>query len=319
MKRFLFGISLREASFSARGFRCTEDRARTHLEHIGEVFLYGYHSALTDEKPDALGFLLARVDSEFRGFAFEGAAMGLILLDSIVPWRKFRFERFLEGPGSTHIYMVHVGAGWAFAKLGYSLNSVMKRLGRYDRLLRWLVVDGYGFCRGYFEWQTYVAKHKQPLVTESYAARVFDQGIGRSLWFLEGADVRGVTTRIDGFPQSRRADLWSGIGLACAYAGGIDRESVQMLRNSAGAYRNHVAQGAAFAAKARQRAGNIAPHTEVACEVLCDASAGVAAKFADRALKYLPDDGVEPGYEEWRRRIRAKCSARSITVDRYRH
>ncbi len=306
VREFVFGIPQRETTFARRGFRASQDTARKRLEHIGEVFLYGYHAALSQQDPEALNVLLGFVERGSCGFAFEGAAMGLSLLDCVLPWKKGRLNRFLRGPGQAHAYMVHAGAGWAHAKMGHSLRSSMRYVDRFDRLLRWLIVDGYGFCKGYFDWKEYVAGVKRKSVASDYAGRAFDQGLGRSLWFVEGADVCSIGKRIASFPEPRRADLWSGVGLACAYAGGVDRGAVMKLRDVADTFRPEVAQGAAFAAKARQRAGNPTDHTEMACQVLCGIPAGAAARLTDETRESLPEDSTEPAYEEWRRRIQWK-------------
>src|ERR1039457_1019400 len=79
--------------------------------------------------------------------------------------------------------------------------------------------------------------------------RAFDQGLGRSLWFVEGADASRIAAAISSFPKARQPDLWSGVGLACAYAGGRDQAHLELLRETAGPYVAQVAQGAAFAAK----------------------------------------------------------------------
>ena len=51
------------------------------------------------------------LNAELRGFAFEGAAMGLALLDCFTPWRKDRWPTFTERLAEPHIYMMHVGLG----------------------------------------------------------------------------------------------------------------------------------------------------------------------------------------------------------------
>jgi hypothetical protein len=168
------------------------------------------------------------------------------------------------------------------------------------------VIDGYGFHEGYFFAPRYVKGQAVPERLSGYARRVFDQGLGRSLWFVKGADIARIPATIAAFEPQRHADLWSGVGLACAYAGGRDRAALESLRDAADAYQPGLAQGAAFAAKARERAGNPAAHTELACEVLCSTSATVAAEMTDNALVDLPADDLEPAYEVWRRRIQAQ-------------
>ena len=147
-RRFL-GLSPAEASFAKRGFVAREERARWRLEQIGVTFLSGYHAALEETGFVSLANRLAVVESELRGFAFEGAAMGLALLDCFTPWRKDRWRTFTERFADSHIYMMHVGLGWALARLRRGVTTYLTRL---DPLLGWLVVDGYGFHEGYFSW-----------------------------------------------------------------------------------------------------------------------------------------------------------------------
>src|SRR4051794_38727849 len=197
--------------------------------------------------------------------------------------------------------MIHVGAGWLLGRLGLRIGRFLTQL---DPLLCWLAVDGYGFHEGYFHWRQAVEKQVIPRRLFGYARRAFDQGLGRSLWFVDGADVARIPATIAAFPPARHADLWSGVGLACAYAGGVERASLVALRVAAGPHRSQLAQGAAFAAKARRRSGSPAPHTEAACGVLCAMSADRAAGITDAALEALPVDGAVPSYEVWRGRIR---------------
>jgi len=270
------------------------------LEQVGRCFLHGYHAALEGDDPEILASRLNQIEADFRGFAFEGAAMGLFLLDHLTPWRKDRLLSFLAGPGSPHIYMTYVGAGWALAQLR---RGVSRALARFDPLLGWLAVDGYGFHQGYFHPRRSVGRRAVPRRLSGYALRVFDQGLGRSLWFVEGADVGRIAATVARFPVARQPDLWSGVGLACAYAGGADRQAIEAVMTSAGGYRAQLAQGAAFAAKARERAGIPASDTDLACRIIWGMPALEAAGATDAALVDLPADGVVPTYEVWRQRI----------------
>lgn len=310
LRRRILGIADEEASFARRGFRGGDDAARRRLEEIGRAFLHGYHAALEDDRPDRLAGALERIELERRGFAFEGAGMGLYLLDRLTPWDRGRFRAFLRGPGWGHAYMVHVGAGWAMAQLGIPLDRALARL---DPLLGWLAADGFGFHHGYFRWPEAVDRHQVPRRLDGYARRVFDQGLGRSLWFVEGAEVARIAATIAGFPAPRHGDLWSGVGLACAYAGGAPAAAVAELCVRAGPFRPHMAQGAAFAAKTRERAGNPAPQTELACAIICGMSAQTAAGLTDEALGGLADDDGWPAYEVWRGRIRANWVEEAVT------
>src|SRR5262249_18493481 len=148
-----------------------------------------------------------------------------------------------------------------------------------------------------------VLRGEIPGALDGYAQRAFDQGLGRSLWFGEGADPGRIAAAISKLAPGRRADLWSGVGLAAAYAGGVGAAALDSLRRNAEAFAPHVAQGAAFAAKARERAGNPAPHTALACRVLCGLDCAEAARVTDEALDPLPEDGKDPAFEVWRARV----------------
>jgi enediyne biosynthesis protein E3 len=296
-------ISLEETNFERRGFYQNNSQIQQHLEKVGHTFLLGYHAAIKDEGLKALEFELNQVELELSGFAFEGAGMGLALLDILTPWKKKRLQLYLEGFGSSHIYMIHIGIGWVLARLHRGIEKALEQL---DPLLGWLAIDGYGFHEGYFHWRQYINNKQVPRAISGYAYRVFDQGLGRSLWFVKGADIHQILETIANFSKERHADLWSGVGLACAYAGGVDSSAIESLREAAQSYQPQLAQGAAFAAKARQRAGNSAKHTELACEILCGLSAATAAEVTDAALAQILPNAAEPMYEVWRRRIQAQ-------------
>jgi hypothetical protein len=131
-----------------------------------------------------------------------------------------------------------------------------------------------------------------------------DQGIGRALWFVIGADVARVAAQIERFAPHRRADLWSGAGLAATYAGGADDDELAALVRHAGAARSHLAQGAAFAITARSVAGNPAPHSDDAARVLADRSASELARLAIELEPATPTRPFGDGYETWRTRLR---------------
>jgi enediyne biosynthesis protein E3 len=305
VKRKLFGISDAETSFEKRGFGPGTPQAQERLERIGAAFLFGYHHALDEADPSLLAERLSAMEPERVGFAFEGAAMSLALLDLLVPWGGGRVKALLAGAGDAHIYMVHIGMGWALARLK---RRVEKPLERFDPLMRWLALDGYGFHEGFFHWKDYVENGATPTRLSGYALRAFDQGLGRSLWFVAAADVERVKRMIGGLNPTRHADLWSGIGLAATYAGGVDEATLLALKQAAHRFAPQLAQGSAFAAKARQRAGNPAPHTELACRLLAGRPAVAAAAVIDSALSNLPPDGELPAYEGWRSRIHSEFS-----------
>ncbi|HEV3000550.1 MAG TPA: DUF1702 family protein, partial [Solirubrobacteraceae bacterium] len=247
----LLGIEPGEASFARRGFASCDAVAQARLELVGRTFVAGYRAALADDDPPALAARLDDVDAELRGFAYEGAAMALALLDQVLPVRR-RLAAFLAGPGEPHVYMVHVGAGWALARL----RRGPRALAALDPLLRSLALDGYGFHSGYFAPRRHLGEQRVPRRLTGYAARAFDQGLGRCSWFATGGEAARAAGVIARFPAVRRPDLWSGLALAVTYAGPASEEALRVLRTAGAPHAPHLAQGAAFAAAARERAGN---------------------------------------------------------------
>ena len=296
----LFRLPKNAASFERRGFRGNYPDLRRRLETAGKSFLTGYHLALENGWSPALESRLEAVELELRGFAFEGAAMGLALLDRLTPWRSGRIEAFLAGPGDVHAYMVHVGIGWVWARTPFGFRRWQRRL---DPLLGWLAFDGWGFHEGFFHWPKYITGQSVSQKLSGYERRAFDQGLGRSFWFVNGGNVKLIAQTISNFSVNRQPDLWSGIGLAATYAGISAENELQNLRELAGHFLPQLAQGAAFAAKARQRAGNLTEYTDLAARILCGTTAEDAARVTDAALENLPANADPPAFEIWRRRI----------------
>ncbi len=305
IRRRLLGIDPREVHFRTRGFPLTHPTAVAQLERVGAHFLRGYHEALGEADPARLGRALEQIESEYRGFAFEGAGMALALLDRLTPWSRGRLADFLAGAAEPHAYMVTIGAGWAWARLR---SSVERRLGELDPVLGWLALDGYGFHEGYFHPRRTVSQQVIPKTFRAAALSVFDAGLGRSLWFVTGADPDALARQIDEFAAERRPNLWAGSGLACSYACGVSDDAIDRLCALAGPNRAALAQGAAFAAKARQRAGTPAQHTRRAVEKICATSLEQAAELCDSVLAVSSGAPSEPSgmpvFERWRAGIR---------------
>ncbi len=306
LRRRVLTPGIGETKLDRRGFHVKSPDARKLLETIGEMFLAGYAHAAEAASVRAAEERLEQIPERFRGFAYEGAAMGFTVVDALPFSGGGRVAGLLAGRGDRHVYMVYVGIGWAMARLP-RFRWPDEPL---DPLLRWLVLDGYGFHQAYFRTERYVRrKWRDPAFPwpaddfTGYAGRAIDQGVGRALWFVAGADADLVTRMIDDFPPSRRADLYSGAGLAATYAGGADEDELRGFFKRAGEHRPQVAQGSAFAAEARLRAGLLVPHTETATQAICGMSPQEAARICARTRPTGPVPGPWPAYETWRRRI----------------
>ncbi|MFL5655789.1 MAG: DUF1702 family protein [Ktedonobacteraceae bacterium] len=295
----LFEVSQKDVPSFPEDDNWTIQRLKTVIFTVTECC----HITLKNSRFEVLVPRLDAYEDELRGFAYEGAGVGLAALDCLLPWKK-RTRAFVDGPGSPYIFAVYLGAGMALARIHRQPEPFRTRL--EDPVFSWVVMDGYGFHEGFFARRRYVEERAVPMHLSSYARRAFDHGLGRSIWFSAGANVDRVVSTIAAFAPARHADLWSGVGLACGYTGGVDRPTIETLQTAVGPHRSQLALGVVIAAKARQQVGNPASHNEIACEVLCGLSSKEASHLADLALQNLPTDGVEPAYEIWRQRIEAQ-------------
>lgn len=300
----LLSIPVAEVTCGRRGFVPVSHDAHRHIEDIGLAFVVGYDAGMRGTEADIADML----GGMYRGFAFEGAAMAIWLLDRLSLTRSTRWEQFLLGSGRDHPYVAHVGVGWACARLPWIRRNPEKALHRLDPLLKWLVIDGFGFHEGYFHWQhRHRLKTQYPSRLSLYGRRVFDQGLGRSLWFVEGADVVRVAKTIHSLESSRQPDFWSGFGIASAYAGTLSVAEIEYVMASAGPHLSHYQQGVTFGAEARVHGAISNDHTERICLVLCGMNAQQAAGLArfSRPVPIPPSTGHDlPAYELWRQSVR---------------
>ncbi|MES0030390.1 DUF1702 family protein [Mesorhizobium sp. M0040] len=301
-----FLLSLGEANFERRGFASASKERKTQLETIGEAFIAGYNKALLARDAAEVRLASSGVEPFLRGFAVEGSAMGVAVHDAFSLRRPVLPELLAEfDPDFT--YLAHVGCGWAMARLPWRRAPILKAL---DPLLCWLAFDGMGFHDTYFKPRRVMSFWRR--VSSGYAARAYDQGVGRALWFTCGGSVEDAIRTIQGFPLTRQGDLWAGLGLAMAYAGCGDRSDFRIALAAAELNRCHFAQGIAFACEARARAGVPPPAANLAAMTVCEMSALELSERVRVSREDLSRGHPDvPDYEVWRGR-----TSSSLTVSR---
>ena len=311
LRRRVLTPSMTETKLATRGFHEKSPEARELLETVGEMFLTGYAYAAESKHVEEAVDRLEQLPVRFRGFAYEGAGMGFAMRDGL-PFGGTLCEKFLATEkGQEHVYIIYVGIGWALARLP-RMRWAKATAATTDPLLRWLVLDGYGFHQAYFHTTKYVEEqYEEPGfpwpggVAANYSSRVVDQGIGRAMWFIAGSDADLCATMIEKFDPARRGDLYAGTGLAATYAGGAQEDELSVLWERAGEHRGSLAQGAAFAAECRVHADLVIPHTELASRFFCGTTAVAAAAVTDHARPTPVLDSDVPAFEVWRHAIAA--------------
>lgn len=293
VRRRTFGIAEPRKVFSRRGFA---PEGWSRFAPVIESLALGYNATLENSSLPMLIPRLEAVDPALHGFAYEGAAMGLGVLDIIAPG-KHRIGAFVAGPGGHHMATVYVGLGMALARLRRRPEKYLKQL---DPVLGWAVLDGFGFHEGFFARRRSIVKQLQPAHLSDNGRELFDQGLGRSIWFSSGAGIALAAKTISSFEPNRQANLWTGAAIACSFAGGTDRAGLEQMRKAAGDYRHRLSWAAATAAWTRGLARNETPHTDQACEVLGEISSSDAARVLEHARHKLVGNSASASYRTWR-------------------
>lgn len=273
------------------GFVPDTSPAKNELLEVVAAFGEGYNRALTGDLD------VSDLPRHLHGFAVEGAAMSCTLLDTVTLSGSRRLRALAENTGGAYPHLIHVGVGWALARLHRT-----RWPGMGDPMLRWLAWDGWGFHQAYFNPRRVFHDHWIERGARGTSRSIRDQGAGRALWFYTGTDPDLIARLIGAYPQHRRSDLWAGIGLAAAYTG-VFRPLGDLLAAGAG-YRAHLAQGAAFAAKAHVIGGHVPPGSARNIELLTGVSPHQAAEWTDQALARMPRADSPHDYERWRAEIR---------------
>ncbi|MGQ0842203.1 DUF1702 family protein [Actinokineospora sp.] len=321
LRRLALTPKLTDVTFRVRGFPGARSSAAATLEAIPQAVICGFEWGIEARDLWETERRLALVEPEQRGFAYEGAAMAATVRDAMRAGVGTRARDLLLGPGHPHIFLTYIGIGFALARLPRVLwkKAVPDLTGSpFHPTMSWLAVDGYGFDKAYFHTKRWVDEQYVPPAypwegVPEYFPRAVDQGIGRALWFIHGADPAGVAAAVGRFAEHRRADLWSGVGLAATFAGGCPEPGLATLRAAAGEYWSELALGVVFAIKARTYAEFVPAHSALAARTLADLSVEAAVEIADSTAVHTNGSTAEPAYELWRARIRAAVTLAATT------
>ena len=128
-----------------------------------------------------------------RAFAVEGQAFARTLEGAP-----------LQGPPSPWALFALVGAGIACPLLPPA------PAGREQS-------EGWGFGAAMLRPGAALRRGARP---DQAVAEAFDHGLGRALWFQGAGHPERLRRAVSAFPAARRPALWTGVGTACAFAGG---------------------------------------------------------------------------------------------------
>lgn len=304
VRKQILGLSLSEATFKIRGFEEGHE-AQDRLELVAKTVVQGYNTAIEHGLGKDLAAIITTVDQELKGFFFEGVAMGLYTLDIFSVSKKSKFWEFIQGIGSKHEYMSYIGSGLACAIFNRPFDKLLKKASTTG----WLALDGIGFYYAMFKTKKalldfYIPKEikRDPFYLERY-----DNGVGRALWFYAAGEPEKIANTIDTFSPERRGAIWSGIGLAATYAGGVSFEKLEQLKVLSKEYVLQLGQGAVLAIHTRFTAGNENDYVNLASKALVGVEAKKTEKIAKKYKEELYDNKFvngEPSFQIFLKRIR---------------
>lgn len=315
LKQRLFGMRREDCTFAALGYdECQDEALRRHLEGVLHVAVDAFQLAMSQPDLDLVVAELERaVDDHHRGFAFEGVGAYLAAIDLATWGATRRLDELVRGPAGHHDGLALLGAGFAVARVPWGAVLWRRYRERLDAALAWCMADGLGFHQGLFRHRQWIRQRRSPPgFLPSYDRSAFDSGIGRALWWVEGADPRRIADSIGSFPANRQGELWNGIGTACTYAAGRDGEALRDLDRRSGAWRSDFLSGVSFAPLIRRRGRNPSELTDRACRELLGMTADQAADMTQEVVTETEQSLAGSSrrsreiYDEMRRRMRER-------------
>ncbi len=286
--RTIFTIRPKDTDFDRLGVRSAPAQ-RQGLHAIVEAFRQGYNLTLED---DASGTLEARLaervpDAAFQGFAHEGVGMALTVLD-FFRYRE-RVERHMRCVEGGHEFLMALGVGFALARLPWVRGGVEDYARRLPAGFDGLVLNGYGFHEGCFRSGGAIERVRVPDFSPD-GKRCFDHGLGRAMWFMNGASLDRIADTLTRIDEGRHADLWAGLGTAACYAGraypdpGEYKGVVARAKEMAGEkHREPFGLGVVLAAMLQDRAKVETPWVQHASEVVVGVPLPAAARIGSDA------------------------------------
>lgn len=220
---------------------------------------------------------LNEVDEEFRSMAFEGASMAIAIQSIESEDGLQRWSEFLD-TNPKYATQIMIGLGWAIGEKDRNPESVFVSL---DPMIQARALDGFGYFMGLFRRRISIRTQQIPEGIPDELQLAFDQGIGRSLWYISKGDLEMLERMMDSFPEYRQKHMWRGIGVACPVVGGCDGQHLNNLRQLAGEFKTQLETGCALAARSSVASNSENRFLDDACELWLNRSMLDSARLTE--------------------------------------
>ena len=245
------------------------------MENIKTIFQAAQENASKLVDISELVALLQTTETEFLPVAYEGAAMTLALKDfssgdSILNWKKF-----LES-SKKYACQIYIGMGWA---VGQEKRTSLNFIEELDKNMQFRIWDGCVYFDGIFrQRQTIKGQNRLDYISETnYNA--YDEGIGRSIWYICKGDEIKASEMIQQFSQERHSDLWRGLGIACSFVGGFEENALKTLVSSSGKHSAQLGIASAMVAESCIEANCLTSDIQLANQIFNKLNAEEAMKI----------------------------------------
>lgn len=168
-------------------------------------------------------------DSLFKPIAVEAASFAIALNElklsgELTQWKEF-------DANLTNLLKPYsgIGLGWAFAKS--NVDPLKDETVKSNDVLKELVINGAGYYLALYNQRKTLFDFRIWNYCPHELKSSYDQGIGRRLWYREKGNLKLIEIMINKFSESRRKDLWNGVGLACGVVGSVSEYQIKEVKN----------------------------------------------------------------------------------------
>lgn len=276
------------------------------LRATSDVFLKGLFRGLSGNHVLTEAASFAAGEMQYLGVFLEGNAMGLALSDYLTPAKRKRWNTLRCEIENRHPYEVHTALGMALGMFGGKIDNATS-------LWQWFVLDGLGFQQGLLHPDKFIERRiRSRRALSAQGAKVFDQGLGRSIWFQSAGDVQRACESVEKFDHERHADLWTGLGVAVAHVGNLPESSLTYLRARAEKHAASFAVGIAIAAHVRHLNGTGKEVADNACRIIAGVSAQEAAAIVEHSYAAVYGSTTNDIHMRWQDAISQKLKEASL-------
>ncbi len=299
----LFAIRSSQMTVSRLNLQVAKDADVVRVNSILGSFAGGFNRMIARPSVKAWEVYCAGLPALLRPFAHEGAAMGYTVRH-LFRYSPQAFEARIVKPRPEFRYLYYVGLGFWSGMRNHDPRRVERVAEGLDSLHRYLVFDGYGFKRAFFDYPRDAGALSRLDALQGYARNAAYQGVGRAFYFLYMGRPDVLVEKMASLGPYA-VDAAAGVGLASAFVNPdrLDRAR-ELGRQLPAEWQPHFHLGLCFGLKARSINDVDQFDRDIASQPAAVQDAvRSAVRECDRVELLVRADGAADGYRRWRERV----------------